>query len=612
LTEPAQEKESRCKRKAVWYYAGQDAKIRPLAPAITEETMNKKLKWIAIAIVALFLILVILPYLIPVNRFRPTIEEQASAALGRKVQMGNLSLSLIRGSLGIDNLSISDDPKFNSGPFLTAQSMRVGVELLPLIFSKQVNITEIIIEKPQVTMLKDPSGKWNFSSIGGSAPAEAKKPAPSGSSGNAAQSLSIKKIELQDGQITLGDTNSRKRNVYTAMNLTASDVAMTSQVPVVFSMALPGGGTMKIDGKMGPVDPKDAAFTPQDVKLTISTLDLAKTGFLDPSLGLGGTVDVDANLISQSGQMAIKGNLKLTNAILRAGGKPSGVPLGLAFDTKYDIAKSTGVLNPSAINIGNAKWNLNGTYKSEGDAFAVDMKMAGEGMPATDLESFLPAVAVNLPQGSKLTAGTLTTNLHITGPTDKLVIDGNVGLFSGKLSGFNLGQKMSGVGSLSGLKTGQDLDIEKMTTDVHMAPAGLRADNFNLVVPTLGTVVGGGTLDDKNNMDFKLVATVNASMLGAAGGAEGGAVGGAAGKMLGAGASCKNGGIKVPLQIHGTTTNPQFTPDIGGATASLMKSELTCAGGSVGKLAGLAGAGGTKGASDVTKQLGGLFGKKKQ
>jgi AsmA protein len=588
--------------------------------------MNSKLKWIAIAIVVVILILFVLPFLIPVNKFRPTLEEKASAALGRKVEVGNLSLSIIRASVGIDNLSISDDPKFNSGPFLTASSVRVGVELLPLIFSKQVNVTEIVIEKPQVTLLKDPSGKWNFSSIGGNAPAETKpaesKPAepkqaepkkaePSASGGNAAESLSIGKLELKDGQITIGNTNSQKRSVYAPVNLTASNVSTTSQVPILFSMGLPGGGTMKIEGKVGPVDAKDASLTPQDVKLTISALDLGKTGFLDPSLGLGGTVDLNANLSSKSGEMSTKGSLKLSKAMLIAGGNPAGVPVVLDFDTQYDMAKGAGVLDPSTVNIGNAKSHLNGTYKSEGDEFAVDMKLTGEGLPATDLEAFLPALALNLPQGTKLTAGTLNTNLHITGPTNKLVTDGNIGFFNGKLSGFDLGQKLSGIAALAGIKSGKDLDIEKMTTDVHMAPTGLRADNFNLVVPALGTVVGGGTLDAKNNMDFKLVATVNSSMLGAAGGAEGGALGGAAGKLLGGGASCKNGGIKVPLQIHGTTANPQFTPDIGGATASLMKSELTCAGGSVGNLAGLAGASGTKGVSDVTKQLGGLFGKKK-
>jgi AsmA protein len=574
--------------------------------------MSSKLKWIAIAVVVLILILFVLPFLIPVNKFRPTLEEKASVALGRKVAVGNLSLSIIRGSLRIDNLSISDDPKFNAGPFLTAQSVRVGVELLPLIFSKQVKVTEIIIEKPQVMMLKDPSGKWNFSSIGGNAPAEPKKAEPPATGSNAAESLSIKELQLTNGQITIGNTNSQKRIVYAPLNLSASNVSMTTQFPLVFSMGLPGGGTMKIDGKVGPVDAKDAAFTPQDVKLTISALDLASTGFLDPSLGLGGTVDMNANLVSQGGQMATKGNMKLSTAVLIAGGKPSGVPLGLNFDTKYDMAKGAGVLNPSTVNIGNAKSHLNGTYKSEGDEFAVDMKLTGEGLPATDLEAFLPALAINLPQGTKLTAGTLSTNLHITGPTNKLVTDGNIGFFNGKLSGFDLGQKMSGIASLAGIKSGKDLDIEKMTTDVHMATTGLRAENFNLVVPALGTVVGGGTLDAKNNMDFKLVATVNSSVLAAAGGSAGGVVGGTAGKLLGGGASCKNGGIKVPLQIHGTTANPQFTPDIGGATASLMKSELTCAGGSVGSLAGLAGAAGGKGTAGVAGQIGGLFGGKKK
>ena len=588
--------------------------------------MSSKLKWIAIAVVVLILILFVLPFLIPVNKFRPTLEEKASAALGRKVEVGNLSLSLIRGSLGIDTLSISDDPKFNSGPFLTAQSVRVGVELLPLIFHQQLNVTEIVIEKPQVILLKDPSGKWNLSSIGGNAPVETKSAAPkqaepkkaetTAPGGNAAESLSIGKVELKDGQITIGNTNSKKRSVYTPVDLTASNVSMTSQVPILFSMGLPGGGTMKLDGKVGPVDAQDAAFTPQDVKLTVSALDLGKTGFLDPSLGLGGTVDMDANVSSHSGEMSTKGSLKLSKALLIAGGSPAGVPVVLDFDTKYDMAKGTGVLNPSTVNIGNAKSHLSGTYKSEGDEFAVDMKLTGEGLPATDLEAFLPALAINLPSGSKLTAGTLNTNLMITGPTNKLVTDGNIGLFNGKLSGFDLGQKMSGVASLAGIKTGQDLDITKMTANVHMAPTGLRADNFDLEVPTLGTVVGGGTLDAKNNMDFKLVATVTGSVLGAAGKplgqTEGGTLGGVAGGLLGGGASCKNGGIKVPLQIHGTTANPQFTPDIGGATASLMKSELTCAGGSVGSLAGLAGAAGGKSTSDVVNQLGGLFGGKKK
>jgi len=247
--------------------------------------MSSKLKWIGIVVLVLILILFILPFLIPVNKFRPTIEEKASAALGRKVELGNLSLSLLGGSLGIDNLAISDDPKFNSGPFLTAKSVKVGVELMPLIFSQQVNVTEVTIENPQVVMLKDPRGRWNFSSIGGtSSPAQA-KPASSSSS---AEAVSIKVLQLKDGQITVGNTNSKKRTVYTNVNLKASDISTKNKFPITFSMSLPGNGTMKIDGDVGPVDQKDAAMTPQDVKLNVSNLNLASTGFSILRLGSAG------------------------------------------------------------------------------------------------------------------------------------------------------------------------------------------------------------------------------------------------------------------------------------------------------------------------------------
>jgi AsmA protein len=577
--------------------------------------MSSKLKWVAIAVVVLLVVLFIVPFLIPVNKFRPTIEQKASASLGRKVELGNLSLSLLSGSLEIDNLSIADDPKFNNGPFLTAKSVKVGVELMPLIFSQQVNVTGIEIVNPQVSMLKNPSGKWNFSSIGGnSAPSST-----SSGSNKTAESLTIKTLELNDGQITLGTTSSQKRSVYTPVNLTAHDVAMNNSFPVEFSMGLPGGGTMKVDGKVGPVDQKDAALTPQDVKLNIANLNLASAGFLDPSMGLGGIVDMAATLVSQGGVMATKGTMKLSKAVLVAGGQASGVPLTLDFDTKYDLQKGTGVINPSVAKIGNAKSNLSGTYKSEGDDFVVDLKVEGQNLPATDLEAFLPALGINLPSGSKLTAGTLSANLRVTGPTNKLVTDGTIGLFNGKLAGFNLGSKMAAIESLAGIKTGNDLDIEKFTSNVHMAPTGLKADNLDLVVPSLGTVVGGGTLDSKNNMNFNLVATVNSAMVtaaaGAAGGAATGALNSALGGALGGGAAnCKSGGIKVPLQVHGTTANPQFMPDVGGVTASVLKSQLTCAGGAAGgATTGLQGlAGGNPAATGALGQLGGLLGGKKK
>src|SRR5580704_4357369 len=152
--------------------------------------MSRSLKIIAIVVGVLIVLVLVAPFLIPVNQFRPTIEQKASAALGRKVEVGNLSLSLFSGALGADNLSIADDPKFSSAPFLTAKSVKVGVELMPLIFSKTLNVTDVTIDSPQVSLIRNPGGQWNYSSFGASAaksqtqapPAAAKSSAPESSS----------------------------------------------------------------------------------------------------------------------------------------------------------------------------------------------------------------------------------------------------------------------------------------------------------------------------------------------------------------------------------------------------------------------------------------------
>jgi len=224
----------------------------------------------------------------------------------------------------------------------------------------------------------------------------------------------------------------------------------------------------------------------------------------------------------------------------------------------------------------------------------------GQNMPAKDLEAFLPAVGIHMPNGASLQAGTLNMNLELSGPTNKLVTSGNVGMFNAKLVGFDLGSKMSAVGSLVGLNTGKDLDIEKMTSDLRVAPTGMEVQHFQGVLPALGTLAGNGTINAKNDLDFKMAATLKSGVGGAAGavggaatGAASNAVGGLLGKVTGAAGiggaagglmgNCKNAsggsGPTIPFQIKGTTKDPKFVPDVGGVAASMLKSQLGCFGG---------------------------------
>src|SRR4029077_14136931 len=129
------------------------------------------------------------------------------------------------------------------------------------------------------------------------------------------------------------------------------------------------------------------------------------------------------------------------------------------------------------------------------------------------------------------------------------------------------------------VKTGQDLNIEKMTSNLRMAPDGLQANNFNAVITSLGTLVGGGTINSKNALDFKMAATLT-DALGAVASPVGSA-GSLLGKLGGGGGStgkCKSQ-TTIPFQIQGTTSDPKFIPDVGGLAAGLLKSQLGCAAG---------------------------------
>lgn len=564
--------------------------------------MSGKTRIILIVVAAILVLLVILPYLIPVNQFRPTIEEKASAALGRKVQLGNLSFSLLGGSLSAENLSIGDDPKFSPSPFLTAKSLKVGVEIFPLIFSKSLIVTGVTIVEPQVTLLRNPAGQWNYSSLGG----PGAKSSPSSSSSSSA-GVSVAKLDLKDGRIIIGTTNSQKRSTYDHVDVATSDVSTTSKFPIKVSADLPGGGSFKLEGTAGPLDATDTALTPVDAKLNVSSMNLATSGILDPSAGLGGLLDLDATVSSQGGEAQTKGTAKLSKALLVAGGAPAGVPLTVDFDTKYDLHKNAGVLNPSTLKIGSAAANLSGTYQTAGDSTVVNIKVNGQNMPAKDLVAFLPALGIHMPNGASLESGTLNTTMNLSGPTNRLVTTGNVGLFSAKLAGFDLGSKMSGIGSLAGLKSGKDLDIEKFTTNLRMAPDGLKADAIDAVLPALGSIVGAGTIDAKNDLDFKMAATLT-NGIGAVASPVSGAANGLGGLMgsKGGSNSCKNG-TTIPFLIKGTTANPQFVPDAAGLAAGMLKSQAGCAGGLVNGAA----KGGAQTPANAVSGLGGLLGKKK-
>lgn len=534
--------------------------------------MKTALKVAGIVVALLIVVAIVVPFLVNVNAFRPQIESTLSSALGRPVKVGNLSLSILSGSVQADQLSIADDPKFSSAPFIQAKSLQVGVELMPLIFSKQLNVTHLRIDRPQMVLLRNREGVWNFSSLGSQSAPPAKTAEKTSS---APANVNVAELDLTDGTVTLGSTTGkRKPIVYDKVTVTMRNFSFGSAFPVTASVGLPGGGSLKMDGNAGPINPTDTSLTPVQAKLTLKKLDLAQSAFVDPELGIAGSADFDGTLTSDGHMAKANGTLKATSLKLVPKGTPAGVPVQVVFAVEHNLKQETGRVVQCDVAIGKALAKLTGTYNMHGETTSIQTNLNGQAMPVDDLEGMLPALGVVLPTGSKLKGGTISVELESAGPLDRLVSTGWVKMSNSALANFNLGSKLSAISALTGKQTGNDTVIENLSSDVRYAPEGTRLDKISLVIPSLGTVTGAGTVSPSNALDFKMLA----NLAGAGAGLT---------KAVGMG----SGGI--PVAITGTTADPKFMPDMKGMVGNQLKGLIP--GGKTNPLGG----------------LGGLFGKKK-
>jgi AsmA protein len=581
--------------------------------------MKRALKIVGTVIAVLIVIILVLPFVINVNTFRPRIESELTNALGRKVTVGNLSLSLLSGSLATQDITIADDPAFGSTPFIRAKTLDVGVQIVPLILSKTVHVTDLTLSEPQVTLLRDRSGRWNFSTLGsaspakkgGGSPASATAPSkPAQSKGTAQsenqkaasqpqtnaeqgtssssdqsfeQNLSVAKLSIKNGQISVADAAARsKPHVYRNVDLAVTNFSFNSQFPFTMTADLPGGGTVKLDGTAGPINSADAALTPLQAKLDVKGLDLAASGFIDPSSGISGIANFNGTVNSDGNQARSNGDATADKLKLSPKGSPAQRTIAMRYNTVYELQKQTGQLTGD-VNVGKAVAKLSGTYDLHGESAVVNLKLNADNMPVDDLETLLPALGVTLPSGSSLQGGTLTADLTITGPVDKLVIAGPVKLSDTKLAHFDMGSKMSAISALGGTKTGPDTTIQNFSSNVRVAPNGIQTQNVNLVVPSIGTITGNGSISPQNTLDYKMTANLS------------GAVASGLSQLAGGGGK----GATIPFFIQGTSADPKFVPDVKGMVGSQLSNRLgqQVPGGQAGQ-----------GAVDA---ITGLFGKKK-
>ena len=519
-------------------------------------------KVVAAVVGIVLLVIILIPFLVNGETFRPTLESRLTAALGRQVTLGHLSFSLLSGSLVADNIAIADDPVYSSSPFVQAKELKVGVELQPLIFNKELHITRLDIDTPAINLIQNQAGKWNFSSIGTNNPRSSQQ-----SSGT--PQLSVGELKITNGSATVASVPPTARPfVYSGVNLDVKQFAFTNNFPFDLSATLPANGSLKLNGTAGPISEKDASDTPVHATLHITHLDPVAAGIVEASKGISTIADIDAQVESDGNHVTSSGKIKAARLQLSRAGSPAPQPVDVDYQISSDLDARTGKISDIALHTGSVAAHVTGTYRITPKAMVLDLHLSAPNLPVDQLEQLLPAAGVKIPAGSSLHGGTLTANLAITGPATDTSLAGPIEIDNTRLVGFDLGSKIQGLNPFGG--TGGGTDIQKLAANLDSTPQVTKISNIEANLPQIGTATGSGTVSPSGALDFNMVATLTSN--NAAGALANQAVNTAVNQVQGmiggflhpnanpAATTSTNHGI--PISVTGTTTSPVIRANV--------------------------------------------------
>ncbi|MBA5866588.1 MAG: AsmA family protein [Nitrospira sp. CR1.3] len=203
-----------------------------------------------------------LPFLVDLapyqDRYTPLIE----GALNRKVQLQGIRLTLWpRIGARVQGFAIMDDPSFSSSPFASLSSLDVGVKLLPLLSGK-VEVEEIALRGPVITVIRNKNGVTNVSTMGPTAttsPGAAQRPELPPRTGDPLQALAllaVDRVAIDGGQLTYRDDSTAPVTEYHVRDfeLLLQSVRLGQNPTVHLSATVqPHNLPVRLDGSFGPL-----------------------------------------------------------------------------------------------------------------------------------------------------------------------------------------------------------------------------------------------------------------------------------------------------------------------------------------------------------------------
>lgn len=511
----------------------------------------KILMGVLVVVVLIVGLVLSLPFLIDLNKYQAQYKPLIEEALNRKVQLQDIRLTVWpRIGARVAGFAVLDDPAFGSSPFASLSSLDVGVKLMPLLSSK-VEVEEITLRNPVITVIKNKAGVLNVSTIGRKGvpvpetPSRAPVPSTEGPLKILAL-LAVDRVSIDGGTLTFRDLSAAKPTEYVLQNmeLLLRDVRLGQTPSLHFeSLVQPFNLPVKLDGTFGPLK-ETMDIDAINFQLGVGKTDFAITG---KAAGHDATVNISSPVINTANlpvALSLKTPVEIKN-------------FQLAAEVKGQEAR----LNSLSFHLFDGQVQGQGKLIAGSDVPPFNGGVAVQGVqlgPALDAVAETP-VSISGTAGADLTLK--GRGFSMQDLTKALEGTGHMAVKDGKIEGVNLLQEAMSILKVAGIT----LDNPKATafstieTDLVIKQGIVNVQRV-LMDSHDFQATGGGTIGFDQTLN--LGVTLNLSQ-------------GLSQKIAGASPvarlALKEGRLSLPLTIGGTVQAPSYGLDMKGLTGAVQE-----------------------------------------
>lgn len=492
-----------------------------------------------------------LPFLIDLNKYQDQYKPRLEDALNRKVQLQDIRLTIWpRLGARVAGFAVLDDPAFGGTPFTSLTSLDVGVKLMPLLSGK-VEVEEITLRDPVITVIKNKKGVLNVSTIGrtGVAVPETPSRAPIPSTEGPLKILAllaVDRVSIAGGKLTYRDLSAAKPTEYVLqdMELLLQSVRLGQTPSIHFAtLVQPFNMPATLDGTFGPL--KETA----DIDAINLRFGLGKTDFT-----------ITGKTVGQNGTMTI------SSPVINTANLPIALPLNKPVD--ITALKITAEVKGQEAKLNNLSFQLfKGQVKGEGtliagsDAPPFNSTMTIQGLQLGPALDAVAATQVTI-------SGTAGADLTLQGRgfsmpdlTKSLEGTSHLAVKDGRLEGVNLLQEAVSILKVAGISLDNAKATAFSTIETDLAiKQGIITVQHLLMDSHDFQATGGGTigLDQTLNLTMNLNLSQDLSQK-------------IAGASPVAKLAMKEGRVSLPLIITGTVNIPSYGLDSKALTGKVQE-----------------------------------------